>query len=905
MHSIKPIGTLVLATLLISGCTAGRTGFSKAQKLENDGNLDAALVKYAEVTTANPEVGEYRVGFLKATEAAARMHYKRGDAFYAQKNYDEALREYQSAYAIDPTQLQAKQQADLLQKLKNAQLYYMEGLEFEKNRKPREAMVSYRHALEFDQGNKQIKGAMEHLLSSKPAKLDGFELNLKSTKPITLKFKDAKLKEIFSILSQLSGINFVFDDAVKDVNISLFLENATFQQAMEIITGMQKLGKKVLNENTIILYPKSPEKYKQYEDLYLQTFYLNKLDAKKAVNLIRTMLQVKKIYVNEEMNALVIRDTPEVVEVARKILEANDVPDAEVLLEVEVFELSKNNAETFGMALSKYSASLGVTTPAAQGGGFFTDSLGSTTTTSATTGTTTVTPPNVTNLLSLFAFKGYNGYLTVPNATFNFGKTLANGETLSNPKIRVKNREKAKFNVGTRVPITTTSSPSGGGVSVNVQYVDVGVKVNAEPTIQLNNEISIKLGLEVSSILQKDTIGTDQATTVVTIGTRNLDTVLSLKDGETSIIGGLIQKTKTDSKSKVFLLGDIPFLGALFTNTNDTTNKTELMLAITPRIVRGVTVPENDVAAFWSGREDEPSSNKPYASFSQDPELLPASLPAIPAAGALAPAVPAPGTQAVAAGAPAAGVPAVALPAPAQLPVTQLPGAAQTPAGVVPGAAQAPAAMVPGAALAPVAPNPGAAQVPAAPLPGAVPVPTAPLPGAVQLPAPPVAVIPAPPVAAAPPAAKSAVPVVRKQLTASAPKIALSMVAPARVKLAEQFNLQINETGAKNLSSSVYLVTYDPNILEVQTQAEGPFMRQKGALTRFQSVADKRKGEVWISLSLATEGAGVSGNGCLATITFQAIAPGKSPIGLAKANFTNPTGDPFNVNSPKTVVEVK
>jgi general secretion pathway protein D len=899
MHSFKPICTLILAALLFSGCTAGRTAFSKAQQLEADGNLDAALVKYAEVTTANPDVGEYRVGYLKATDAAARAHFKKGEAFYAQKNYDEALREYQSAYAIDPTQLQAKQQSELLTRLRTAQTDYLEAVDFEKNRKPREAMISYKHALEFNPGNKEIKEAMDRLLATKRTKLDGYDLNLKSTKPITLKFKDAKLKEIFSILSQLSGINFVFDDTVKDVNISLFLENATFQQAMEIITGMQKLGKKVLNESTIILYPKTPEKFKQYEELFVQTFYLNKLDAKKAVNLIRTMLQVKKIYVNEEMNALVIRDTPDVVEVARKILEANDVPDAEVLLEVEVFELSKQNAETFGMALSKYSTSLGVTTPVGSGTNFLVDSLSAVTTTSTgTTGTATTTPATPSNLLNFFAFKGYNGYLTVPNATFNFGKTLANGETLSNPKIRVKNREKAKFNVGTRVPITTTSSPSGGGVSVNVQYVDVGVKVNAEPTIQLNNEVSIKLGLEVSSILQKDTIGTDQATTVVTIGTRNLDTVLSLKDGETSIIGGLIQKTKTDSKSKIFLLGDIPFLGALFTNTNDSANKTELMLAITPRIVRGVTVPENDVAAFWSGREDEPSSNKPYSSFTAEPDLLPAA----PAATAPPAAVPGAAVQ------PATAQPAAAQPATMQ-PAAMQPAAMQ-PAAVQPAAVQPVTAStaafpgdVQGSAVAPntketedlaaavasaararsakrreaAAAGGSAVTAPAAPV-SAAPIPSAATPGA-------------------PVPAKSAA-------ATAAPRITLSLAAPVSVKLNDQFSVQINETGALNLYNTVFVVKYPKN-LEVQAQSEGPLMKQNGVATKFQAFADKKKGEIWISLTRTVGNVGASGNGILATVTFKAIGPGSAPIGLANANFTNQAGESIAVTQSNTVVEVK
>ncbi|MCM2357495.1 MAG: cohesin domain-containing protein, partial [Geobacteraceae bacterium] len=473
---------------------------------------------------------------------------------------------------------------------------------------------------------------MERMLKSSRPKLDGFELNLKSTKPITLKFKDAKIKDIFNIITQLSGINFIFDEGVKDTNFSIFLENATFYQALDVITELNKLGKKVLNEKSIIIYPKNPEKHKQYEDLYLQTFYLNKIDAKKAVNLLRTMMQIKKIYVNEELNAIVVRDTPDVVELAGKILEANDIPDAEVVLEVEVIELSKRNVENLGFVLSRYAVSV----EGFNNGTAFSDVLS----TAATSSTTTAATPS--NLLQLFAWRQFSGFLTVPNATFNFAKTLANGETLSNPRIRIKNREKAKFNVGTRVPITTTSSPTGGGVSVNVQYVDVGVKLNAEPTIQLNNEISIKLSMEVSSIGARETVGgTGSATTVVTIGTRNLDTVLSLKDGETSVIGGLIQDSKSKSKQKIALLGDIPIIGSIFSSHDTNNDKNELVLAITPRIVRGVTVPDQAVAAFWTGKEDEPSTEKLFASFTPEPELPQAPPEALPSAPAKAvPAAP-------------------------------------------------------------------------------------------------------------------------------------------------------------------------------------------------------------------------------------------------------------------------
>jgi general secretion pathway protein D len=239
----------------------------------------------------------------------------------------------------------------------------------------------------------------------------------------------------------------------------------------------------------------------------------------------------------------------------------------------------------------------------------------STTTTTTSTGSSST----ISGLIRAFQVNGYGGFVTAPSGTYNLAKTLSKGEVLSNPKVRIKNKEKSKFTVGTRVPITTTTT-TNTTTSVNVQYVDVGVKVNAEPTIQLNDEVTIKLSLEVSSILSTETVGgAGSATSVVTIGTRNLETVLSLKDGETSVIGGLISRTNTNDKTKIFLLGDLPLIGPLLSNNNDSKSKTELVLAITPRLVRGVTVPQIDLAAFMSGKEDEPSLVRPLGAFEEEP----------------------------------------------------------------------------------------------------------------------------------------------------------------------------------------------------------------------------------------------------------------------------------------------
>ncbi len=609
---------MLLILGLLSACASPATkSFKAAEKLESEGKFEEAMYSYAESFKNDPTVNEPRIRFLKTRLKAANLRFKQGMELVAKGNHVDALPEFQAAQGIDPTQDRFRQQIEISTRYKDAQLAFQEGQDFEKGNKLKDAHRQYIRAAGLFPQNAEYQAALERITQLRKSKLDGYELRLKSSKPITLKFKEAKMKDVFNILTQLSGVNFVFDEGIKDTPVSIFLENASFQQALELLNNMNKLSTKNLNETTVLVYQNTPDKSKQYEDMVLRTFHLNYMDAKKAINLIRTMIQVRKAYVNEDSNSIVVRDTEDVVAVVEKILDANDMPEAEVVLDVEVIEISDKNAENVGLLLSNYNVQLGAFSPAPDNKLLSTTLSGVTTTVAAGT-TTTTGGGDITNLVRAFTMKGFGGYVTVPNATFNLGKTLAKGEVLSNPKIRVKNKEKAKFNVGTRVPITTTTL-NGVTSQVNVQYVDVGVKVNAEPTIQLNNEILIKLTLEVSSILTKEKVGADGLTTVVTIGTRNIETVLSLKDGETSIIGGLIQRTESNDKTKLYLLSDIPLIGPLFTNSNTSKDKTELMLAITPRLVRGVPVPLPGLASFSSGKEDHPSLVRPMSSFDLEP----------------------------------------------------------------------------------------------------------------------------------------------------------------------------------------------------------------------------------------------------------------------------------------------
>jgi len=614
-----PYATIIIglfsAAALVSGCTAAGRSYSRGADLEEERRYEEAMYSYADALAKDPEVTLYRLRYVKVRELAADQRFNAGVELFNKGDYAAALPEFQTASTLDPSRERFRQQAELTARLRDGQRAFSEGIEFEKAGKFRDAARSFSKALEYDAANREYRAADSRVKLRTRSRLEKYELNLKSTRPINLKFRDARIKEVFQIISQLSGINFMFDENVKDQQVNVYLENGTFQQALELLTNMYKLGHKIANESTVIIYAKTHEKIKQYEDLQLRTIHLNYMEAKKAVNLIRSILQVKKIYVNEETNSIVLRDTSDVVEVVEKILEANDLPEPEVVLDVEVIEVNDTNTQRLGLLLNPYSVQLGGFSPAGQL--LSTTLAGATATATTTTTTTTPLTVGVDNLVKAFTMKGYGGYVTVPNATYNFGKTLSKGEVLSNPKIRVKNKEKSKFNVGTRVPITTANT-TNQTVTVNVQYIDIGVKMSAEPTIQLNNEIVIKLSLEVSQQIggARD-VGA--GTSVVTIGTRNLDTVLSLKDGETSIIGGLIQRSKGDEKNKLLLLSDIPVIGDVFSDTSTNSSKNELLLAITPRLVRGITVPQGGLSSFSSGKEDDPSLIKSLASFSQEP----------------------------------------------------------------------------------------------------------------------------------------------------------------------------------------------------------------------------------------------------------------------------------------------
>ncbi|MEK7881345.1 MAG: secretin and TonB N-terminal domain-containing protein [Deltaproteobacteria bacterium] len=583
MGASRNIAALFTAIIffVISGCAQTRVVMSEGDKFAASGAWDDAAVKYGEVLKSEPDNVEYRIKYLRAKGEAAIIHYDKGINYLGAADYDNAISEFRIALMLDPSFKKSDEAVKKAVNLKDSGYQYNKGMEFLNDNKKKEAQKSFKQSLKLNPLNSSAKAEMEKLKRDEEVVMDGYGLDIKSGKPITLEFKDASVKRIFEGLSKLSGINFVFDADVKDVKSGISLHDATFRQALDLLLSTAGFSKKVVSENTIIVYPSTPQKEKQYQELMIKVFYLTDMEAKHAVYLLRTMLKAGDIYVYEDLNAIVIRAKPDVIDLAQKILDATDRSDAEVVLAVDILEINRNKAQALGINLDPAKASLSLP----QGK----DALS-----------------GVTGILLKDLAKVSSGDLlaTLPSAILNMKMEDLDADILANPRIRVKNKEKAKIHIGERVPIIT-STVNIGVTTENVQYIDVGLKLNVEPRIKPNDEIDLKISLEVSSLGTKVT--TTSGSVVYQIGTRNAETSLTLNDGETQIIGGLISDEERTTTLKIPGLGNIPIIGKIFSSTDKSKVKTDILLSITPHIIRRLDMPDEEATRIWSGREESPS----------------------------------------------------------------------------------------------------------------------------------------------------------------------------------------------------------------------------------------------------------------------------------------------------------
>jgi general secretion pathway protein D len=396
---------------------------------------------------------------------------------------------------------------------------------------------------------------------------------LAEQRPISLDFRDAGLRTVLDVVTRHSGVNFILDKDIRtDVRVSVYLRSARLEDAIDLIASTHGLAKKVVDERTILVYPNTTDKQREYQEQVIRVFYLASADAKGAAAFLRSMIRLREPFVDERANLIAIRESPENVELAERLVALYDTQEPEVLLELEVIEMRTSRLLDLGIKLPD-TLSLSLIPPV--GGltlGNFRDSL---------------TRNNVA--------------VGVGGAILNFKREVGDFTTLANPRIRVKNKEKARVLIGDKVPVITTTTGTGGFVGDSVNYLDVGLKLDVEPTVYADDEVAIRVALEVSSVARE--VRTGSGTLAYQVGTRNASTMLRLRDGETQLLAGLISNEDRSSASRVPGLGDLPLAGRLFSAQRDDSNRTELVLAITPRILRNLRQPDASEAELWIGTE--------------------------------------------------------------------------------------------------------------------------------------------------------------------------------------------------------------------------------------------------------------------------------------------------------------
>lgn len=568
--------SLLAAGILLSGCAQ----FVRDQATDQakEGNYEAALQILQEGLERYPESAVLRSG-LHATRSQAVSRWL-GEAAHQRSsgNLEQAEIALKRVLRMEPHNERARAEMveirlerQMAGRLADAEKLAIAGRKAEALRaldivlrelpRQREALAMKRR-LEADL-------RIEHGL--------GGRVRLADTRTVTLDFRDAPLGAVLDAITRGSGINFILDrDVRQDSRVTVFLRSARLEDTLDLVTTSNQLARRNLDSKTVLIFPNTAEKLREHQEQVVRSFHLANADPKLTAQLLRSMLRLKEVFVDERNSMVVIREAPEIVAMAERLVALHDLSDAEVMLEVDVLEIRSNRLSELGIAMP---SGISLTPVAASGG-----------------------------QLTIAGLQDLNSSrigVSVGNITLNLRREVGDYNILANPRIRAKNREKARILIGDRFPVvSTTTSATTSLISESVSYLDVGLKLDVEPVVSPDDEVTIKLGLEVSAIA--GTVRTAGGSLAYQVGTRNANTTLRLRDGETQVLAGLISNDDRTSASRIPGLGDLPIAGRLFSSQKDEFQRTELVLAITPRVLRSAPRPDLSLAELWVGTENSP-----------------------------------------------------------------------------------------------------------------------------------------------------------------------------------------------------------------------------------------------------------------------------------------------------------
>ena len=794
----KPISLplfLLALVLLLSGCVAQKS-FRRAEQEAKRENWDKAVIEYSKAIAEDPGNTRYKISLERAKLKASAQHFQTGKRYAAAGQWDLAVAEFQQTLLLNSGNQHAQNELER----------------------------SLREIRRRDAGPSEMQTLKD---KARRKALAPPRLSPKSNITMGVTFKDQPPTKIYEAMSKASGINFLFDEKVASDTkpISIDVGNVTLEEALDLLMLQTKCFYKVINENTLLIAPDNRQKRQEYEDQVIRTFYLSNGDTKQVVTLLRSLINSRQIAENPALNSVSIKDTPDKVAIAEKIITANDKSKGEIVIDVELLEINRTLIQNLGVDLSNKRISL-----------TFKD------------GETSLP----LNGLKVLKQQG-NWFLgPIPSVVLDFLRADTDSKTIAKPSVRVSEGEKAEILIGDRVPIPTTSFNTSQTVGGNIvpitsfTYQNVGITVQIEPRVHHNKEVTLKVQVEVSQISGQVRSGGVNGQDQPIIGTRTIQTVIRLRDGETNMLAGLIRREDQDAKAGVAGIMSIPGVGRLLSQNATRRTETDIVMTLTPYIVRIPDITEDDLTELWVGTEENMELRGPARKgLSAGPFAREEDEPLTAAPGA----PPEPGTTTPL--------------APSQ------PGAGQGAPGA-PGAQATQDAQSPGSVgVAP--PSQEGAGVP-----GVVPVPD----DVVNPPA-----EENPPEQTPDPAAPSGPSVVR--LVPSVPTY----------KVGETVIVEVRLENGTNVGSVPFHLRYNRNVLEFLPPAEqGPFLGSDGTNTVFMAADAQAGGEIIVGNSRMGSAEGISGSGALGVFRFQAVNPGDAGFAFTGASVK----DPQTRNMPAT-----
>ena len=569
------------ALVVLAGCAVNQT-FHEGQAQLAVGQTEAGLAKLRLAMEQEPRNNEFRLAYYSQRERALNASLRDAELALELGDFDAARAAYAQAVRLDAANARAAAGAARIETVER-HWKALDAAAAPAGQNDLDAAIARTRQVLAENPTHRRAGLLLRQLLRRQADTAGKEAGLHPRLkaayrvPVSLSLSNATLLQVFEALKQASGLNYLLDRDVKpDLRVTLSVTRKPVEDLLRLLLVTNQLERRVLDEDTLLIYPATPAKLAEYREMVVRTFYVSNADAVKVANLVRTIAKARDVVVDEKLNLVTVRDSAEVIRLAEKLIAAQDLPEPEVMLDLEVLEVSVNRLLELGIRWPD-SVSAGV-----------------------------VGSDGVAGQLRLNELRNRSAdmvrlRISDPVLFAQLRSTKGDANLLANPRVRVRNKQSAKILIGERVPVITTILTANVGTSETVSYLDVGLKLEIEPTVSLDDDVSMKIALEVSTILE--TITRASGTQAYRLGTRNTSTSLRVHDGETNVLAGLIQRDERRSNTGVPGLNEVPVVNKLFGVSHDSDSRTEIVLLITPRIVRNLEVPGVGLQEFLSGTE--------------------------------------------------------------------------------------------------------------------------------------------------------------------------------------------------------------------------------------------------------------------------------------------------------------